>query len=199
MTSNINKILSRIQLRNTPATPSPIFSLFLVEDTMKQSILVLLLSVLMSTPAMAAVEGLVQLQSPDSVDVTARRLEKALSAKGLRIMAKVDHQKGAAKVDKELRPTMLFIFGNPLAGTPLMQCGQTIGIDLPQKMLVFEDQEGKVWIAYNAPAYLAKRHNLGSCGAKVVAKVTDMLAVVAKAAAGQSEPDAEPGVKAGKK
>ena len=166
---------------------------------MKQSILVLLLSALLITPAMAAVEGLIRLQSPDSVDVTAQRLEKALTVKGLRIMARIDHHKAAAKVDKDLRPTRLFIFGNPLAGTPLMQCSQTIGIDLPQKMLVYEDKDGKVWIAYNAPAYLAKRHNLGGCGAKVVAKVTDMLARVAKAAAGQSESHAGQGAKAKKK
>jgi uncharacterized protein (DUF302 family) len=132
-----------------------------------------------------AADGLVRLQSKDTVKVTAQRLEKALQAKGLRIFARIDHRKGAASVEKKLRPTEVFIFGNPKAGTPLMQCKQTIGIDLPQKMLLYEDEQGKTWVVYNDPAYLAGRHGLGDCAAKVVKKITGILAAVSSAAIGK--------------
>ena len=87
-------------------------------------------------------------------------------------------------MEKKLRPTEVFIFGNPKAGTPLMQCKQTIAIDLPQKMLLYEDEQGKTWVVYNDPAYLAERHGLGDCAAKVVKKITGILAAVASAAVG---------------
>jgi uncharacterized protein (DUF302 family) len=147
-------------------------------------ITVVVMSCLLFAVSAFADDGLVRLQSNDTVKVTAERLQKALKEKGLRIFARIDHQKGAAKVNKKLRPTELFIFGNPLAGTPLMQCKQTMAIDLPQKMLIYQDEQGKTWVVYNAPAYLAGRHGLGECGAKTVAKVTNILAKVSHAAAG---------------
>ncbi len=132
-----------------------------------------------------AADGLVRLQSNDSVKITGQRLEKVIKEKGLRLFTRIDHQKGAVSVGKELRSTQLFVFGNPRAGTPLMQCRQTIAIDLPQKMLVYEDEQGKTWIVYNDPAYLALRHGLGDCGAGVIKKITGILSAVSAAAAGK--------------
>lgn len=139
----------------------------------------------LAASAIAADGGLVRLQSKDGVKNTAQRLEKALQAKGLRIFTRIDHQKGAASVEKKLRPTEVFIFGNPKAGTPLMQCNQTVAIDLPQKMLIYEDEQGKTWVVYNDPAYLASRHGLEDCGAKVIKKITGILSAVSAAAAGK--------------
>jgi uncharacterized protein (DUF302 family) len=147
-------------------------------------IIIIAISCLFFAVSAFADNGLVRLQSNDTVKVTAERLQKALLEKGLHIFARIDHQKGAASVEKKLRPTELFIFGNPKAGTPLMQCNQTLAIDLPQKMLIYRDEQGKVWVVYNAPVYLAQRHNIGDCGAKVITKVTNILAGVSRAAAG---------------
>ena len=74
------------------------------------------------------------------------------------ILARIDHAAAAANVGMALRPTEVLIFGNPLAGTPLMQAAQTIGIDLPLKALVWQDDAGKTWLAYNDPTWLARRH-----------------------------------------
>ncbi|HIC81680.1 MAG TPA: DUF302 domain-containing protein [Kiloniellaceae bacterium] len=116
----------------------------------------------LATPGTAAsgiaAEGTVVKKSNHSVAATIDRLEAILKEKGLTVFAKVDHQAGAQKAGLELRPTMLLVFGNPKLGTPLMQSGQTIGLDLPQKALAYEDAAGDVYLAYNDPAYLAGRH-----------------------------------------
>ncbi len=151
---------------------------------MKLFAAVLMSCILVASSALAG-DGLVRLQSKNSVKISAQHLEKVLQAKGLHIFARIDHQKGAVSVGKKLRPTEVFIFGNPKAGTPLMQCKQTIAIDLPQKMLIYEDEQGKTWIVYNDPAYLASRHGLGDCGAKVIKKITGILSAVASEAAGK--------------
>ncbi len=151
---------------------------------MKVFAAVLMSCMLIASCALAG-DGLVRLQSKNSVTGTAQNLEKVLQAKGLHIFARIDHQKGAVSVGKKLRPTEIFIFGNPKAGTPLMQCRQTIAIDLPQKMLIYEDEQGKTWIVYNDPAYLASRHGLGDCGAKVIQKISGILSAVSSAAAGK--------------
>ncbi|MDZ7751840.1 MAG: DUF302 domain-containing protein [Gammaproteobacteria bacterium] len=116
-----------------------------------------LLCLLFSVPAWAG-NGLITKQSAHDVATTIDRLEAALEEKGLTIFARVNHTAGAAKVDLQLRPTELLIFGNPKAGTPLMQSDQRVGIDLPQKALAWQDAEGNVWLTYNDPAYLARRH-----------------------------------------
>jgi uncharacterized protein (DUF302 family) len=85
--------------------------------------------------------------------------------RGLSVFARIDHAAGAAKVGKTLRPTELLIFGNPQGGTPLMECAQTAGIDLPLKALVWQDEAGKVMVGYNDPEYLAKRHGAAACPA----------------------------------
>ncbi len=109
-------------------------------------------------------DGLITLASNHPVKATMDRLEAALRDKGITLFARIDHAAGAASVDMPLRPTELIIFGNPKAGTPLMQARQSIGIDLPLKMLGWQDAAGKVWLAYNDPAWLARRHGLGRRG-----------------------------------
>ena len=129
-------------------------------------------------------DGLVRLRSGSDVATTAGRLEKALAARGLTLFARIDHRAGALKAGRKLRPTELFIFGNPKAGTALMRCGQTVGIDLPLKILLYEDEQGQTWIVYNDPGWLAGRHGLNDCGANVIARITAGLAGIAHAAAG---------------
>ncbi|MBO1530511.1 DUF302 domain-containing protein [Psychrobacter sp. F1192] len=110
-----------------------------------------------------AKKGLVTLQSNHSVKETADKLASILESKGMTVFARVDHQKNAAGVNLELRPTQVIIFGNPKAGTPLMQCEQSVAIDLPQKILISEDADDKVWLSYNNPDYLKTRHNIQGC------------------------------------
>lgn len=131
--------------------------------------------------APAAQAGVISLASAHDVASTEARLLAALESKGMRIFAQVDHSAGAAGVGLELRPTRLVIFGNPKAGTPLMQCGQTMGLDLPQKALIWQDAENRVWLSYNDPHYLAERHQLKNCQA-AVEKVSQALANFARAA-----------------
>lgn len=105
--------------------------------------------------------GLTTNRSRGSVKVTIDRLEAALRESGVNVFARIDHAAGAASVGMQLRPTEVLIFGNPKAGTPLMQANQTIGLDLPLKVLAWEDAEGGVWVSYNDPVWLARRHGLG--------------------------------------
>ncbi len=94
------------------------------------------------------------------VDDTVENLKKILQAKGVALFALVDHSGEAAKVGLKMPPTKLLIFGNPKAGTPLMLATPSIAIDLPLKILISEDAQGKVWVSYNAPEYLKERHGL---------------------------------------
>jgi uncharacterized protein (DUF302 family) len=102
--------------------------------------------------------GLVELPSHHSVDVTVERLEGILEARGIKLFAVVDHSGEAASVGLSMPPTKLLIFGNPKAGTPLMLAAPSAAIDLPLKVLVREDGDGKVWVAFNDPEYLRERH-----------------------------------------
>ena len=108
-----------------------------------------------------AADGLITIKSNFGPEETMKRLETEVAAKGLTVFAHVDHAAGAAAVGLPLRPTDLLIFGNAKGGTPLMQQVQTIGIDLPLKALVWQDEFGTTWLSYNDPAYLAHRHGLG--------------------------------------
>lgn len=110
-----------------------------------------------------AKKGLVTLQSNHSVKDTADKLASIIESKGMTVFARVDHQKNAAGVNLELRPTLVIMFGNPKAGTPLMQCEQSVAIDLPQKILISEDADNKVWLSYNNPDYLKTRHDIQGC------------------------------------
>ena len=104
--------------------------------------------------------GIVNLSSHRSVDQTVEKLEEILNAKGVQLFALVDHSGEAEKVGLRMRPTKLLILGNPKGGTPVMLASPSIAIDLPLKILVWEDTDGKVWISYNSPEYLQARHGL---------------------------------------
>ncbi|SDG29252.1 Uncharacterized conserved protein, DUF302 family [Limimonas halophila] len=105
-------------------------------------------------------DGLIKVKSEHSVETTLDRLASALESKGLTVFARVDHRENAKGADLDLPATQVLIFGNPKLGTPLMQAQRSVAIDLPQKALAYQDDEGQVWLAYNDPAYLAERHGL---------------------------------------
>jgi uncharacterized protein (DUF302 family) len=123
-------------------------------------------------PMTAATDkGIVDHQSHHSVDQTVDRLKSLLQSKGVTLFALIDHSGEAAKAGLTMRPTKLLIFGNPKAGTPLMIASPSIAIDLPLKLLVWEDEQGKTWISYNAPAFLQARHGVPADLAPVLAVV----------------------------
>lgn len=143
--------------------------------------LLLISSMLVTSSIAFAADGLISVKSMHNVDDTAAKLIKILKSKNMTVFATIDHQAGAMKVGAKLRPTKLVIFGNPKIGSPLMNCAPSIAIDLPQKALIAEDENGDVWLSYNDPAYLVKRHELKGCE-PVIAKVTGALAAFAKGA-----------------
>jgi uncharacterized protein (DUF302 family) len=104
--------------------------------------------------------GIIHKPSNHSVDQTAEKLKGILQAKGVALFALIDHSGEAEKVGMKMRPTKLLIFGSPKAGTPLMLAVPSIALDLPLKILIWEDSSGKVWVSYNSPAYLQERHDL---------------------------------------
>ncbi|HEY3640835.1 MAG TPA: DUF302 domain-containing protein [Xanthobacteraceae bacterium] len=126
--------------------------------------------------------GLITVASNFSVRETIERLVSFATSHGLTVFARIDHADGAAKAGLPLRPTELVLFGNPKGGTPLMQDRQTAGIDLPVKALAWEDADGKVWLTYNEPAWIAQRHGLGPASAEAVKAIAAGLAAAAKAA-----------------
>jgi uncharacterized protein (DUF302 family) len=103
---------------------------------------------------------LVTLPSPHGVQETVQRLLALLGQKSIQVFADIDHAAGAQQAGLSLQPTRLLIFGNPRAGTPLMQSRQTIGLDLPLRVLVWEDKAGKVWLTYHRPEFLARCHQV---------------------------------------
>ena len=146
-----------------------------------RKLLLSLISILLFSSLAIADNGIINIKSSHDVKVTANRLEKTLKIKGMTVFTIINHATGAQKVGKKLRPTELVIFGNPKIGTPLMQCGQSVAIDLPQKALIWEDEKGQVWLSYNNPKYLAKRHDLKGCD-EIIKKMENALANFAAAA-----------------
>jgi uncharacterized protein (DUF302 family) len=112
---------------------------------------------LLEATAIAA-DGLITIQSHFSPKETMQRLEAAVKAKGFNVFAHIDHSAQAAQVNLSLQPTDLLIFGNPKGGTPLMRANRTIGIDLPLKALVWQDERGTTWLSYNDPEWIVQRH-----------------------------------------
>jgi uncharacterized protein (DUF302 family) len=104
--------------------------------------------------------GIVDVRSNNSVDETVEKLKAILQAGGITLFALVDHSGEAAKAGMEMRPTKLLIFGNPKAGTPVMLAAPHSALDLPLKILIWEDPQGEIWVTYNSPSYLQQRHNL---------------------------------------
>jgi len=143
--------------------------------------LVLVASTLLFAMFTHAADGLIAIKSSHDVKTTADKLESVLKEKGMTVMARVNHQQGAEKAGLALRPTEVVIFGNPKVGTPLMQCAQSVAIDLPQKALIWEDANGEVWLGYNDPQYLKGRHDIEGCD-EVLDKVSGALGNFAKAA-----------------
>jgi uncharacterized protein (DUF302 family) len=120
--------------------------------------------------------GLVHLRSPYSVPETVQRLESVLRASNLTLFAHVDHSGEAKRAGLTMRPTQLIIFGSPKGGTPLMVASPTLAIDLPLKALAWEDADGKVWLSYNSPDYLKRRHEIPGDLLKNIASVGAVLA-----------------------
>jgi uncharacterized protein (DUF302 family)/uncharacterized membrane protein YidH (DUF202 family) len=112
--------------------------------------------------AAAADKGIVVKPSKYTVEQTVDRLKNILQSKGAALFALIDHSGEAEKVGMKMPPTKLLIFGSPKAGTPLMLAAPSIAIDLPLKILISEDAQGKVWVSYNSPVYLQERHGLPS-------------------------------------
>jgi uncharacterized protein (DUF302 family) len=125
------------------------------------------------------VEGLVTIASPFGAEETTHRLETAVQTMGMTVFARIDHALGARQVGLDLRPTTLLIFGNARAGTVLMKAIQSIGIDLPLKALVWEDANGKIWLSYNNPEWLAARHGVGVEAGQSIAKMSVALDAIA--------------------
>jgi|SRR5690242_161045 uncharacterized protein (DUF302 family) len=126
--------------------------------------------------------GLITTQSKYSVKETIDRVASIVQSKGLTVFARIDHGDNAAKQGLQLRPTELIIFGNPKAGTVLMQDKQTSGIDLPVKALAWQDEEGKVWLTYNDTNWIANRHGLSEKSASVIKAIEEGMALVTNGA-----------------
>ena len=129
-------------------------------------------------------DGLITVASAHPVAETADRLAAAAEAAGMTVFARVDHAAGAAEAGMPLRPTELILVGNPHGGTPLMQDGQTAGIDLPLRALAWEGSDGRVWVTTNDTAWIAARHGLGEASAAAVSAVAAGLARIVGEATG---------------
>jgi uncharacterized protein (DUF302 family) len=128
------------------------------------------------------VNGLTTIPSDFPVEETIDRVAAIVTSKGLSVFARIDHAANADQVGLSLRPTYLIIFGNPKAGTPLMQENQVSGIDLPVKALAWQDEAGKVWLTYNEASWLAGRHHLSEKTATVVKAIEEGMRNVSLAA-----------------
>lgn len=124
-------------------------------------------------------DGLVTIASAHGPSETMERVVAAVTERGLSILARIDHAGAAAKAGLALRPTEVLIFGNPKAGTPLMQAAQSFGIDLPLKILVWQDEAGTTWLGYNDPSWLAQRHHATDGTDRILAAMTSGLAAIA--------------------
>jgi uncharacterized protein (DUF302 family) len=156
---------------------------------MKKPMLIIAASVIaasaLSNVAIAAA-GLVAVKSTYNTKETMNRFEEIAKQRGLNVFARIDHAAGAAKIGKTLRPTEVIIFGSPQGGTPMMECAQSAGIDLPLKALAWEDAQGQTWLGYNDPAYLAQRHEAPECAA--AANIAKALAGLTAAAVAPAAP-----------
>ena len=123
--------------------------------------------------------GIVDKPTNHSVDETVEKLKGILQSKGVTLFATVDHSGEAAKVGMKIPPTKLLIFGSPKAGTPLMLASPSVAIDLPLKILIWEDAQGKAWLSYNSPAYLQQRHSIP---AELMQNIAVIEALASKAA-----------------
>jgi len=128
----------------------------------------------------AADPGLLSRASPYPVAETLDRLETLLKAKGIKVFARIDHSAEAQGAGLTLRPMQLLIFGNPKAGTPLMQAAPGIGLDLPMKALAWQDAQGRVHVTWNSPDYLIGRHRLGAETTRNLAPISGLIEAALK-------------------
>jgi len=148
---------------------------------MRRMLIFLLLFVLFAVTAASAGEGLVTVKSSYKAKETADRVERLAKERGM-LFDRINHAEGARTIGMSLRPTEVLIFGNPKGGTPLMMCEQRVGIDLPLKMLVWEDGNGVVWIGYSDPEVLKDRYGITGCD-EVLGKMKGFLGKLASDAA----------------
>lgn len=127
--------------------------------------------------------GVVTIESAHDVAITIDRLAAAVEGAGAKVFARVDHAAGAANVDQDVRPTQMLMFGNPKLGTPALQAAQTIGMDLPLRVVAWQDADGKTMVSYTDPAAMAARHGIAA-DHPVIAKMTGALATLTGKAAG---------------
>jgi len=132
------------------------------------------------TMAPSSGAGIIDIHSNHSVEQTVNNLERILESKGVTLFALIDHSGEAQKVGMEMPPTKLLIFGSPRAGTPVMLAAPSIAIDLPLKILVWQDKSGQVWVSYNSPAYLQERHNVAQELLPTIAVVETLAAKAAE-------------------
>jgi uncharacterized protein (DUF302 family) len=149
---------------------------------MRRLSITLLLLALFAVPAASAGESLVTVKSSYGAKETADRVERLTKERGMTLFNRIDHADGARTVGMPLRPTEVLIFGNPQGGTPLMMCEQRVGIDLPLKVLVWEDGNGAVWIGYSDPEALKDRYGISGCD-EVLGKMKGFLGKLAVDAA----------------
>jgi len=143
---------------------------------------ILVLMIVFIFPLLAIAEkGVVTIESEYSVEVTSERFESIIKAKKFTVFSRIDHQKNATNVNLKIRPSTLILFGNPKVGTKLIQCAQSVAIDLPQKVLVWADSDDKVWLSYNDPEFIAERHNIQGCDMLInrISKVLSKLSLAA--------------------
>ena len=136
------------------------------------------------SPLLAQAADLVIKPSTHSVSETIDRLAAAVEGAGAKVFARVDHAAGAVSVNMDLRPTQMLMFGNPKMGTPAMQADQSIGLDLPLRVVAYEDANGKVFIAYHAPAQLTEDHDIPA-DAAILKKMTGALDKLTNKAIGE--------------
>lgn len=137
-------------------------------------------SLVMAISVWADNSGIVSRESGYTVSETVDRLEAILRNKGITVFARIDHSGEAEKLGLKMLPTKLLIFGNPKAGTPLMNAAPSIALDLPLKALISEDERGKVWVSYNSPAYLKQRHGLTDESLKPLSAIESLIAEALK-------------------
>jgi len=131
-----------------------------------------------------ATEGLITIASIYSAKETLERLKAEIASHGLDLFAEIDHAQNAREAALSLRPETVLLFGSAKAGTPLMQANQSVGVELPLKALVWQDEAGKTWISYNDPVWIAQRYGLAATDLEIAGKMRDGLAALADKAAG---------------
>lgn len=156
------------------------FKMMLVNTGAKVKALALFVGLLIASQVAIAEDGLLHAPGGATVDETVQKALKVLAAQKMTVFLQLDHAQGGRQQGLEMRDMQLIVFGNPALGGSLIQCAPTVGIDLPLKLLVWEDLQGNVFISYNDPAYLADRHEMSLC-APLIRQLSQKLDTIVKA------------------